>query len=154
MPRRKAPRGIMITAAGRNPTWVGEPPPGRKLGKKPGTPERDYQMTQVDYLERQFPHWVVAAVVNEAAAKSKNPISMARYYDKRRKAGVKEGFPDIVCYGPYPLCILIENKSLTGDVRQNQKELHDKLGRLGWEVHVSRTLDDLQAMLRKRGLLR
>jgi len=123
--------------------------------KKAGTPERDFQMVAVEYLEMQFrDRIVVAAVVNEAPPKSKNPGSRARFFESRRKAGVKQGFPDLVVFMQFPICFLFEAKSKVGAVRDEQQAMHDKLRALGWEVHVVRTLEDIQAALRAHNLIR
>lgn len=122
--------------------------------KKPGRPEHEYQVTQVDYMRTQFPSWIAIAVPNEAQSTAMSEGAARKWRKDREDAGVLTGAPDVFYFGPFPTCVICENKSLKGPVRDSQKAIHAKLAALGWEVHVSRTLDDLQAYLRRRGLIR
>jgi hypothetical protein len=144
---------IWLTAEQVAPNPVNMDAPPRK--KKPGTPERDFQKSVVQYLETQFGRRIlVAAVVNEAPAKSKNGDAQARYYDSRRKAGVKKGFPDLLAFLQHPLCLLMEAKAKKGTTSGDQDKIHAHLRELGWEVHVIKTLDDVQTILRAHNLIR
>jgi len=129
---------------------IGEKKPKRKLGK----PEHNYQVSQIEYLRIQFPRWVIFSVPNEAMSSSKNHNATRKWQQEREDAGRLTGIMDVVCLGPFPTAVLIENKSKDGWVRPDQKAIHKQLRELGWEVHVSRSLDDLQAHLRQRGLIR
>jgi hypothetical protein len=121
---------------------------------KPGTPEHDYQVTQIEYLRIQFPRWVIFSIPNEAMSATKNRRATVQWQQDREDAGRLTGIVDVVALGPFPAAVLIENKSKDGWVRHDQKAIHKQLRELGWNVHVSRSLDDLIPWLKSLHLIR
>lgn len=57
--------------------------------------------------------------------------------------GLRAGVPDLVLGFPGGRTIFVELKTGTVRVSQVQKEFHEELTRMGFEVHVVRSLDEL-----------
>lgn len=60
--------------------------------------------------------------------------------------GLRPGFPDLVILLP-GRAVLIEMKTSTGVVRTSQKRVHAALLRVGYPVHVARSLEEFQGVV-------
>jgi len=70
----------------------------------------------------------------------------------RRKAmGQVAGWPDITILAPSG-AFFIEVKAEGGRLSPSQKELHDRMRALGFEVGVARSIDDAREMLDEWGV--
>jgi hypothetical protein len=108
--------------------------------------EDEIQITIVEGLELALPHgWIVQHTAN-------NPRSAAAGQREKRK-GAKAGWPDILILGPYPqVNSFMEVKRPKGRVEPHQKDLHDRLRDLGFNVAVVRSWKDALAAAREWGL--
>lgn len=83
--------------------------------------------------------------------------SKPQYYSKRRRLGVKKGFPDNLIFTvppnfPGSKGAVIELKRLNGGVvSEEQNEWIAKLAIQGWEVAICRGIDDAIKQLEKWG---
>lgn len=127
---------------------------GKPVASKPrGNPERDFQVEQVEWLRGHLPAGsVVFAVKNEHAARSRSPKAIARFYAMREAEGVCSGFPDIGIALPDARTLYVENKSRTGGLNKNQREVHAKLRAAGHTVFVARTIEQTRAGLIAAGV--
>lgn len=108
------------------------------------SPERTVQVTLRRWLDMVLPAGsVTAAVKNEHAAASADPMARARFHAKRKAEGVVTGFPDMVALLPGGRTVLIEVKApRTGVVSDAQDGLHTRLRSLG---HVVILADSIEA---------
>lgn len=103
-------------------------------------PEQELQKTIVDALRLALPsRWVVAHYPSGGyRTKAEAGILKAM--------GVVPGFPDIMILGEIepcpPTAWFLELKAGKGPVTDDQKEMHNRLRALGFDVAVARSLDD------------
>lgn len=121
--------------------------------EKRQNPEREAQRAVKKWLETQFPGCIVAAVENERKADSADPNSRARFAAARRKSGVVTGFPDLTVWLPNGRVVLIEMKSKTGRLSEDQKVVHGHLRSLGHIVMVARCVETARLGFVQAGLL-
>lgn len=86
-------------------------------------------------IQKQLVAWLKAknilfSVGLEGA--KRHPVEQA----KLKAQGMQSGQPDISLYLPGARTVFIELKTLKGRVSPNQKERHEKLQDLGFDVHV------------------
>lgn len=115
--------------------------------------ERPAQESVVAWLRAVLPAGSrVFAVVNEAPAKGTG-FARARFYQKRRKAGVLDGMPDLGIILPGGECAWVEMKRpVGGELRADQAELHRELRALGHRVGVATCIDTARHLLREWGV--
>ena len=91
-------------------------------------------------IQKQLVKWLqakrVAFSVGLEGAK-RHPAEQARM----KAMGMQSGHPDITLYLPHGKTIFIELKTLKGRVSDNQKERHETLKKLGFDVHVLKAED-------------
>ncbi len=133
--------------------WLGAQARKPVPSKPRGNPERDFQVEQVQWLREHLPTGsVVFAIGNESEAKAKTPKARARYQWRRIAAGVCPGFPDVGVALPDGRTLYIENKSRTGGLSKNQREVHAELRAGGHTVFVARTIEQTRAGLIAAGV--
>ena len=121
--------------------------------KKAGTPERNGQIAVVAWMRQVLPLGSkVFAIVNEAPTASKNGFAKARYYAKRRAAGVLDDMTDLGVILPEGRTVWLEMKALKGVVRDGQDALHTDLRALGHQVGVATCIDTARHVLRAAGV--
>lgn len=52
------------------------------------------------------------------------------------------GCQDLTIFGQFPMCLLVELKSKSGKLSQDQNVWKARMASLGWTVHTIRTLDE------------
>ena len=58
------------------------------------------------------------------------------------------GVADFILFGPYPLCIVIEAKARQEKQRPSQLLWAAKMSRIGWRVHVARSMVEVMDVVR------
>lgn len=121
---------------------------------KRGSPERAVQVTLRRWLDVVLPAGsVTAAVKNEHAAASADPMGRARFHAKRKAEGVVAGFPDLVVLLPGGRTLLIEVKApRTGVISDAQAGLHTRLRSMGHTVIVATCIEDARGGLLAAGV--
>lgn len=128
-----------------------------KLRKRarPVRREEPVHISIKNYLEATLPRgWLVHHSRNGGLSKGEN--------GRARALGCKRGYPDLIIHGtkdigfPMPCVVpwswLIEVKDEDGVVEPHQRDLHELLRALGFEVGVARSIDDARALVRDWGL--
>ena len=118
------------------------------------SPERTVQVTLRRWLDLVLPVGsIVAAVKNEHAASSADPMARARFHAKRKAEGVLTGFPDMVALLPGGRTLLIEVKAPTGGVvSEAQDGLHTQLRSLGYTVVLATSIETCRGGLLAAGV--
>lgn len=124
------------------------------LPNKPrATPERSVQVTLVSWLQQVMPGVIVAAVKNEHAPKSLGEKQRARFFHKRKKEGVKPGYPDLVVDPLDQPSFRIETKApKNGVVSATQADVHADLEARGTVVIVADSIESLRLGMQRRGI--
>jgi hypothetical protein len=105
----------------------------------------------VHYLRATLPHgWIVQHTANRPRSKVAGGIE--------KSLGAVKGWPDIAIYGnesggtPYATAFFMEVKTAKGRLSPEQREVHDRLKDIGFDVAVVRSIDDVRAVVGKWGL--
>lgn len=77
-----------------------------------------------EWCESQWPKWVIVSPRPDVP--STLPL----------------GCQDLTIFGPFPMCLLVELKSKSGKLSQDQNVWKARMASLGWTVHTIRTLDE------------
>lgn len=67
---------------------------------------------------------------------------------KQRLLGCQTGFPDAIVLYSGSGVLLIEIKAPKGTLQDNQKEMHFKLGKMGFDVVIIRSLDEFREIVK------
>lgn len=112
------------------------------------SPERSAQVSIVAWMRQVLPRGsLVASIKNEHQARAADPISRARFWQKRKKEGVLGGFPDVL------ICLVgrvlfIETKRPNSGVLSNaQEDRHTELRTLGHPVAVCTDIESARYFL-------
>lgn len=117
-------------------------------------PERAAQVAIVEYLKLVLPEGaMVWAVVNEAAPKSKTSYGRARFFAKRKAAGVLTGFPDLGVSLAGRTLFIETKRPVGGVVSSEQQERHRELRILGHAVGVCVDIESARAFLQDEGVI-
>lgn len=68
---------------------------------------------------------------------------------KRRLLGCQAGFPDAIILYSDARVLLIEIKAPKGTLQDNQREMHFKLGKMGFTVAIIRSLDEFREIVKE-----
>lgn len=55
------------------------------------------------------------------------------------------GCSDFVIFGPYPICFLVECKTMDGKIGKDQRIWIKEMEMLGWIVNITRSFDEFMA---------
>ena len=102
----------------------------------------------VDLLKLQLP---AGCVVHHSPNEGRHKV---QYRAKQKRLGVQPGWPDLEVFIPRELwkspadCtpIFLEVKTAKGRTSQNQRRVHKHLREAGAEVHIVRSIEDVQAV--------
>lgn len=106
----------------------------------------------------QHPDTVLAAIPNsspyaqiliDAVGKKKAIEIISRIVKRLKRIGLCPGFTDLIWLYSNNRSALFEVKSKGGKIEDSQKELHPKIRRLGHEVHIVRSLEDFQVVVKR-----
>ena len=112
--------------------------------------ETPVQVTIVQWLEMQFPAWIVHHCKMEINKRGKAiQIEIA----KAKRKGSKVGFPDLLVLpwahiGP----LFLEVKAEGNGTSKPQKAMHERLRTLGYKVAVVRSIEDVQQAIAGWGI--
>ena len=116
-------------------------------------PERTVQRSLLDWLRRVLPQGsIVAAVVNEQAGSSSDPMARARFGMARKASGVVSGWPDLVACIPGGRSFYVEVKAPGGVVSESQQDVHAKLRALDHTVIVADSIESCRGGLAIAGI--
>jgi hypothetical protein len=68
---------------------------------------------------------------------------------RNKRQGVYFGYPDLTLHLPNGKTVFFELKSLKGRVSANQKQCHQKLESLGFNMHIVRSIKEFQDLIVK-----
>ena len=88
----------------------------------------------IKWCDRQWPKWLVCT------ARTDKPSTLP------------VGFPDMVIFGPYPTCVIVETKSKAAKPSPDQRIWEKKFELLGWRVHFVKTFDHFITIDPDKGL--
>lgn len=116
-------------------------------------PERQTQGAIVSWLRAVLPRGsLVSASMNEAAASSPNAIARSRYYQRRRKAGVLSGWPDLIICIPDRVLFVETKRPKGGVVSDSQQGVHAALRTLGHPVGIVTDIESCRWFLIQEGV--
>ena len=119
----------------------------------PKATERQIQSGLVRWLKLVLPVGsVVAASMNEAAASSDDPFARARYYERRKAAGVQRGWFDLTLVLPGRIVFLETKRPAGGVLSEAQQLVHEKVRALGHPVGVVVDIESARWFLREEGV--
>jgi len=112
--------------------------------------EGPVQKAIVQWLELQFPNWLVHHCKTEI---NKGGLAFMKEAARGKSLGAKAGFPDLLVLpwshiGP----VLLEVKAEGNGTSQAQKAMHERLRALGYRVAVVRSIEDVQEHLATWGI--
>lgn len=112
--------------------------------------ESPVQIAIVEYLQLQFPDWIVhhcRGEINKGGTRFMLELANAK------RKGAKKGFPDLIVLpwahmGP----MFFEVKAEGNYADKDQKAMHERITDLGYKVAVVRSIDDVKEYLAKWGV--
>jgi len=87
----------------------------------------------IAWCESQWPRWKYIQARND------------------KKSTIALGAQDFTVFGPFPLCLCIETKSKTGKLSEAQRDWAFEMSRLGWKVHLIRSMDEFLSIAKPQG---
>lgn len=117
---------------------------------KRGAPERQVQVSIVNWLRVVMPQAVVIHVANEHFKRGTAGILAA---NRQKAMGALTGAPDLIVL-PFANvgAFFLEVKAEGNYATPAQKEVHAKLRHLGYHVAVVRSIDDVRECLQEWGI--
>ena len=112
--------------------------------------ETPVQVAIVQWLEMQFPAWIVHHCKMEINKRGK---AIQAEIAKAKRKGSKVGFPDLLVL-PYAHIgpLFLEVKAEGNYASTAQKDMHKRLRALGYKVAVVRSIEDVQETLAGWGI--
>lgn len=122
--------------------------------KRRATPERSVQVALLRWLRLVLPDGsLVAAIKNEEAPHSADPLARARFQMARKATGTLVGMPDLLCVLPRGRVIFIEVKAPDcGLLSLAQQGVHERFASLGHPVVLATSLETARHGLHQLGI--
>ena len=117
---------------------------------KPVDHEGPVQKSILQWLEWQFPDWIIHHCKTEI---NKGGVAFMKEASRAKSMGAKAGFPDLLVLpwahiGP----VFLEVKAEGNTTSKPQKAMHERLRGLGYRVAVVRSIEDVQEALAGWGI--
>jgi hypothetical protein len=121
---------------------------------KRGSPERSAQTAFIRWARLVLPPGsLVAAIKNEEAPRSSDPMARARFQMARKASGVLVGMPDVVCVLPEGRTDWCEMKApQNGVISLNQQGVHDRMRSMGHQVIIATSIETARGALQQIGI--
>ena len=102
--------------------------------------ESKLQQACVRWFRYQYPTALICAIPNGGY---RSPIEAKIM----KSEGVTAGMPDLLICLPYEKTLFVELKTEKGNLTECQEVMHERLRKLGYGVHVVRSIDDFKCLI-------